>query len=304
MILRNLLLYLSERRGLRRFLESSSIGRRITGRFIPGLTLEDGLAACARLNDEGILATLDHLGENVTSADVVHASRDAYLRALEQIAARGVQSTISIKLSMFGLAFSESDCRAAVEEVVQAAHRQDNCVEVDMESIDFVEPTLRLVTGLHAQTGAVRAVIQAYLRRSEQDVEQLCSQGIPVRLCKGAYKEPEAVAYVTRADVDASYCRLAERLIERGVQPAMATHDERIINLVVDLIRQRGMPQDGLEFQMLYGVRKSLQRRLVREGFRVRLYVPYGAAWYPYFMRRLAERPANLLFLARNMFSR
>jgi len=304
MILRSSLLFLSRRRRLRRWVETSPIARRLTGRFIAGLTLDQGLAVCARLNAEGISATLDHLGESVTSLEEGRASSEAYLEALQRIAGLGLQSTVSIKLTQFGLGISEQACRDNVARVVQAAARTGNHVEVDMESFEHVEPTLQLVLDMHAQFGCVRAVIQAYLRRSEADVDMLCDRGIPVRLCKGAYQEPPSVAFPARREVNANYRRLVRRLLQRGPNPAVATHDEAIIRDVIQWVRREGIPRDHLEFQMLYGIRKSLQRGLVREGFRVRLYVPYGVAWYPYFMRRLAERPANLLFLAKNILRR
>ena len=301
MILRNTLLYLSRQAWLRAWAEDSQIGQKLTGRFVAGKTLEDGLAACARLNAENILATLDHLGENIRSIDEGAHTRDAYLAALREIGRRGIQATVSIKLSHFGLGFSEDACLGYVDAVMAAAKEHRNSVEVDMESREYVDRTLQAVTGFHDRYGCVRAVIQAYLRRSEDDIRMLCRKGIPVRLCKGAYKEPPAVAFPSKREVDANYLRLANVLLRHGRIPAMATHDEKIIGQVIDAVRRDGLAPDQLEFQMLYGIRKSLQRDLVRQGFRVRLYVPYGVAWYPYFMRRLAERPANLLFLLKNL---
>ncbi len=304
MILRSTLLFLSRRKGLRRWVENSGISRKFTRRFVAGETLEEGLRVCARLNAEKILVTLDHLGENVTAIEEVSATREAYLQALAEIERRGLQSTVSIKLTHFGLDFSEEVCRGHVRAVVAAASRAGTAVEVDMESHEYVDRTLALVKELHATYGCVRAVIQAYLRRSEDDIRDLCRLGIPIRLCKGAYREPSSIAFQSKREVGENYMRLAELLLADGVDPAIATHDERIITEVIGRVRRRGFPAYGLEFQMLYGIRKSLQRRLVRQGFRVRLYVPYGVAWYPYFMRRLAERPANLLFLAKNLVRR
>ena len=304
MLLRSLLLFLSRQQWLRRWVENSPLSQKLTRRFIAGKSLEEGLAVVARLNAEGILATLDCLGENITSIEEAAHTRDSYLEALRQIAELHLQSTVSIKLTHFGLDFSERACRGYVAEVVAEAKRLNNSVEVDMEAYPYVEPTLRTVVDLHERFGCVRAVIQAYLRRSEADIERLCGLGIPVRLCKGAYKEPASVAFTRKREVNENYRRLAALLLEKGVQPAMATHDERIIADVIRMAGERGVAPDGLEFQMLYGIRRSLQRRLVSEGYRVRLYVPYGVAWYPYFMRRLAERPANLLFLIRNLLRR
>ncbi|MCW5977177.1 MAG: proline dehydrogenase family protein [Bryobacteraceae bacterium] len=303
-MLRGALLFLSRRKSLRAWVETSRFARKLTRRFVAGETLEEGLAVCARLNQEGILATLDHLGENVSSIEEGARTRDAYLAALDAIAERRLQSTVSIKLTHFGLDFSEEICRRYVEAVVALAHRYGNAVEIDMESAGYVDRTLDVVVETQQACGCVRAVIQAYLRRSENDIRDLCRRRVPVRLCKGAYKEPPEIAFPRKRDVDANYLRLAGILLEEGVNPAFATHDERIIAEVIRRVRDRRLAPEGLEFQMLYGIRKSLQRQLVRDGFRVRLYVPYGVAWYPYFMRRLAERPANLVFLLRNLARR
>lgn len=303
-MLRSTLLYLAGHRRLRRWAESSPVARRFTRRFVAGQTLEDGLAVCARLNREGILATLDHLGENVTSAEEAAASRDAYLAALDAIAERGLRATVSIKLTHFGLDFSEEACRDYVTSVARRARETSNAVEIDMEASQYVDRTLRLVTELHEAFGCVRAVIQAYLRRSEADLRMLVGRSIPVRLCKGAYMEPAAVAFQGRRQIRANYLRLAEMLLAEGRQPAFATHDERLIAAIIRRAGELGRNPDGLEFQMLYGIRRSLQRRLAGQGFAVRLYVPYGVAWYPYLMRRLAERPVNLLFIAQNLLRR
>lgn len=304
MLIRSVLLSLSRQKWLRSWAENSPIARHVTRRFVAGETLEEGLAVCARLNQEGILATLDHLGENVTSADEAAASRDAYLAALDAIAGRRLQATVSIKLTHFGLDFSEQACREYVTCVVRRARETGNAVEIDMESSEYVSRTLRLVTDLHDAFGCVRAVIQAYLRRSEADLRMLLDSRIPVRLCKGAYKEAADIAFPRKADVNASYLHLARILMAGGVYPAFATHDERMIAEIIRMAGERRMDPEGLEFQMLYGIRRSLQRRLAGQGFRMRLYVPYGVAWYPYLMRRLAERPANLLFLLKNLLRR
>jgi len=282
-------------------METSSAAERLTSRFIAGHTLEREVAVCRRLNAEGILASLDHLGESVTSLEEAERSRDAYLGALDQIATLGLQATVSIKLTQLGLDFSEAECRANVEQLVQRAKASGTSVEIDMESSGYVDRTLALVSDLHARFGSVRAVIQAYLYRSESDIEDLCRQSIPVRLCKGAYKEPSDVAFPHKIEVDRNYVRLMTKLLECGTYPAIASHDERIIPQAVQYVKERNITPDRFEFQMLYGIRRDLQRRLVADGYRLRLYVPYGNAWYPYFMRRLAERPANVLFLVRNL---
>ena len=303
-MLRSLLLFLSGQSRLRHWIETSSVASRLTSRFIAGTTLEQELLVCRRLNNENILATLDHLGESVKSIEEAQGSRDAYLTALEKIAQLGLSATVSIKLTQLGLDFSEEACRNNVERLVEHAKAIGSSVEVDMESSEYVTRTLDLVSHLHTKYGSVRAVIQAYLYRSESDIEDLCRQSIPVRLCKGAYQEPSDVAFPNKPDVDRNYVRLMTRLLDAGAYPAIASHDEEIVQQALDYARERNIPPDRFEFQMLYGIRRDLQRRLVNGGHRLRLYVPYGDAWYPYFMRRLAERPANVLFLVRNVFKK
>ena len=300
-MLRSLLLLLSRQSWLRRWMETSPAADRITSRFVAGSTLERELAVCEKLQAEGFLATLDHLGESVTSLQEAAAARDDYLAALDRICGLSLAATVSVKLTQLGLDFSEEACRANVEQLVERAARMNSRVEIDMEASEYVDRTLRVVSALHARHASVRAVIQAYLYRSESDIETLCTQGVPIRLCKGAYKEPADLAFPKKKDVDANYERLMIRLLDHGASPALATHDENILRRAIAHIRERNIPPDRFEFQMLYGVRRDLQRRLVASGFRLRLYVPYGNAWYPYFMRRLAERPANVLFLARSL---
>ncbi len=292
---------LSRQSWLRHWMETSRAAERVTSRFIAGHTLEREVEVCRRLNAEGIMASLDHLGESVKSLEEAERSRDAYLSALDQISELKLQATVSIKLTQLGLDFSEVECRANVERLVQRALAIGTVVEIDMESSEYVDRTLALVSQLHTAYGAVRAVIQAYLYRSESDIEELCRQSIPVRLCKGAYMEPSDVAFPHKAEVDRNYVRLMTKLLEDGTRPAIASHDERIIQQAVQHVRERNIRPDRFEFQMLYGIRRDLQRRLVADGYRMRLYVPYGDAWYPYFMRRLAERPGNVLFLAKNL---
>ena len=282
-------------------METSPSAERLTLRFVAGSTIEREVAVCQKLNAGGYLATLDHLGESVTSLAEAEQSRDAYLAALDQIAKLNLQATVSVKLTQLGLDFSDAACRANVECLVTRAKSIGCMVEVDMESSAYVDRTLALVSELHARYGSVRAVMQAYLYRTESDIQNLCRQSIPIRLCKGAYRESSDVAFPRKKDVDGNYVRLMLELFDRGTYPAIATHDENILNRAIVYIQERNIAPDRFEFQMLYGVRRDLQRRLVAAGYRLRLYVPYGDAWYPYFMRRLAERPANVLFLARNL---
>ena len=282
-------------------METSPAADRLTSRFVAGSTIEREVAVCQKLNAEGYLATLDHLGESVTSLEEAEQSREAYLTALDRIAKLNLEATVSVKLTQLGLDFSEQACLANIECLVARAKSIGRMVEIDMESSAYVDRTLTLVSDLHARYGSVRAVIQAYLYRSESDIQNLCRLSIPIRLCKGAYRESSDVAFPRKKDVDANYVRLMLELFDRGTFPAIASHDEQILNRALAYIQERNIARDRFEFQMLYGIGRELQRRLVGAGYRLRLYVPYGNAWYPYFMRRLAERPANVLFLARNL---
>ena len=300
-MLRQTFLFLSRRRRLRRWFETSRHAARLTARFVAGESLDDALRVCQRLNAEHIQATLDHLGENVTSVLEAEAPRRSMEAALTRIDAFGLAATISIKLSQFGLDLGADLCRRNVEILVRQARAMGSRVEIDMESSEYVDRTLALACDLNACHGAVRSVLQAYLYRTEADARRLCRLGVPVRLCKGAYNEPRTLAMASKRDVDENYLRLARLLLDEGVYPAIATHDPRMIDGVLEHVAKRGQMADAFEFQMLYGVRRDLQRTLVERGFRLRLYVPYGDAWYPYFMRRLAERPANALFIARNL---
>ena len=283
-------------------MEQSPLSAKLTRRFIAGFSLDEELSVARRLASEGILATLDFLGENVHSLEQAIASRDSYLNALAEIERAALRATISVKLTQVGLNLSEAACLQNVGALVEQASRLDSCVEIDMESSDYTDRTLALVTQLQERfPGHVRAVIQAYLYRSEADVRMLSERRIPVRLCKGAYHEPASVAYTSKAEVDRNYGKLMKLLIDVGTYPAIASHDEEMVRTALAHVRAKGVSPDSFEFQMLYGIRRDLQKELVDSGFRLRLYVPYGDAWYPYFMRRLAERPANLLFLARNL---
>ncbi|MBV9762523.1 MAG: proline dehydrogenase family protein [Acidobacteriaceae bacterium] len=278
------------------------MSRKLTSRFVAGSALDDGVGVLKKLSGDGMLGTLDFLGENVKSLEEAAQSREAYLAALDEISRAQLPATVSIKLTQFGLDFSEEACRANVVGLVERAAAMGSRVEIDMESSDYTDRTLRIVSSLQEQMpGHVRAVIQAYLYRSEADIRMLSGRKIPVRLCKGAYHEPSTVAYPGKAEVDANYVKLMKLLLDEGTYPAIASHDEKIIRQALRHIQEQNIARDRFEFQMLYGIRRDLQRELVGEGFRLRLYVPYGNAWYPYFMRRLAERPANVIFLAKNL---
>ena len=282
-------------------METSSLAQRFAARFVPGSKLEQALAVCRELNAEAIAVTLDVLGESILSLEDAARARDVYLRTLSAIHESRVQGNVSLKLSQFGIDLSTEMCRANVSQLVERAAALDGFVRVDMESSEYVDRTLDLVCDLHAKYPAVGTVIQAYLYRSKQDIEMLNARGIRVRLCKGAYLEPASVAFPKKAQVDANYVELMQLLLDQGAYPAIATHDEKMIAATKAYAASHNISRDAFEFQMLYGIRRDLQRQLAKEGFRVRVYVPFGEAWYPYYMRRLAERPANILFILRNL---
>ena len=301
-MLRRTLLYLSNQSWLRRWVENSTVSGKLTSRFIAGNTLTEGVAILESLAKERITGTLDFLGENVHSLTEAAQSKNCYLQALDQIERAGLQSTISVKLTQLGLDYSAEACLENLAELVVRAKAMGSRVEIDMESSEYTDRTLDAVIKLHGQfNGHLRAVIQAYLYRSEADILKLSELGIPVRLCKGAYRESARVAFPKKADVDANYVKLMKILLRKGTYPAIASHDEQIVAEALREIAEQNLSADRLEFQMLYGIRRDLQKKLVAQGFRLRLYVPYGDAWYPYFMRRLAERPANVIFLVKNV---
>ena len=282
-------------------METSPSARQLSKRFVAGNQLSDALAVCQRIRQDGITATLDYLGENVKSLDEAAACRDMYLQIIHAMEVAGVEPNVSIKLTQFGLDLSESHCEENVEALVSAAAAIGGFVRIDMEASQYTDRTLALVTRLHNRHRSCGTVIQAYLRRSAKDIECLEREQIRVRLCKGAYLEGPEVAFEKKAEVDNNYFELARSLLKAGTYPAIATHDQRIIDKVETYVTRNSIPHDSFEFQMLYGIRRDLQRRLIEDGYRLRLYIPFGEAWYPYFMRRLAERPANVLFFLRNL---
>jgi proline dehydrogenase len=301
-IVRSLLIFLSRRKRLRKWMETSTLARRFSSRFVAGSNLDQALAVCRELNAEAITVTLDVLGESISSLAEAEAARDAYLRTLAAIHEKRIQGNVSLKPSQFGIALSADVCRMNVGQLVERAAALDGFVRVDMESSEYTDRTLDLVCDLHAKYHAVGTVIQAYLYRSKKDIERLNERGIRVRLCKGAYLEAAGVAFPQKGQVDANYIELMQLLLDKGAYPAIATHDEKMIAATKEYAASRNISRDAFEFQMLYGIRRDLQRQLAKEGYRVRVYVPFGEAWYPYYMRRLAERPANVLFILRNMF--
>ena len=304
-LLRSGFIALSHNRPLRRFCEHSALGTRLNARFIAGMRPEDALRVAETVNRQGISVTLDSLGESVTSPTEAHRAADVYHRLLDAIAERGLDANISVKLTQMGLELSPELAEQIAENLVQHARSTRNFVRIDMEDSRLTQDTLDIVRRVHSHAGlrgAVGVVIQAYLYRSQADIEQLLADGIRVRLCKGAYNEPSEVAFPHKPDVDSNFFKLARMLVDSPIYHALATHDEALIDKMKAYAAEAAIDPSHFEFQMLYGVRRDLQRKLVSQGYKVRVYVPFGTEWYPYFMRRLAERPANVIFLARNFF--
>lgn len=305
-MMRDLLLALSRSQRMREIMVRFGPARAMARRFVAGEKLEEAIAAVQALNRQGLLATADHLGENVTSETEARDATTEVLDLLEAIEVNKVQSGVSVKLTQLGLDLSAALAAENVERIVARAATAGRFVRIDMESHETVQTTLDLFEGLWERYKNVGVVIQSYLYRSTDDVARLVELGAPVRMVKGAYDEPPEIAYAAKADTDASFIRLMEQLFSEearsnGVVPAIATHDTKLIDWTKEHVRRNNIPLDQFEFQMLYGIRSGLQRQLAAEGYRVRAYVPYGEQWYPYFMRRLAERPANVLFLLRNL---
>jgi proline dehydrogenase len=274
----------------------------MSSRFVAGMTIEDAIAACERLNGEGIAATLDSLGESVKTEAEARHSAEVYHQLLDAIAAHGLKANVSVKLSQMGMDFDPRLAETIVGELVEHASGVDSFVRIDMEGSPYTEATVAITGRLQSRgRNRVGTVLQAYLYRTESDAERLLNQGIRIRLCKGAYKEPPGIAFPEKKDVDANYLRLAQKMITSGVFCGIATHDEAIVKNLLGFVCERSVPKEAFEFQMLFGIRRDLQRRLVKMGFGVRVYVPFGSEWYPYFMRRLAERPANVIFLLKNL---
>ena len=298
---RSALLTLSRRRSLGRLATRLPVTREMVRRFVSGETLEEALAALDRIRASGLATTVDVLGESVDSVEAATAAADRYLVLLSAIAERGPDPNVSLKLTQMGLDVDPAVCRANVERIFRRAAELGAFVRIDMEDHTKTDATLGLWRDLRSVNPASGVVIQSALRRSATDVDRLIGEGARVRLCKGAYKEPAAVAFQEKAEVDRSYVELMDRLLVEGVYPAIATHDPRIIRRAIALAEREAIDPDRFEFQMLYGVRRDLQERLVAGGWTVRVYVPFGQEWYPYFMRRLAERPANVAFLLRSV---
>ena len=305
-MLRTLFVRLSENPSLRSFAERSSLGRRVSGRFVAGTEIADAVRATQAINRAGMSVSIDNLGENVTNPDEARHSAELYHQILDAIVANQLNANISLKLTHMGLDVDERLAREIVSRLVAKAASMNppGFVRVDMEGSPYTQRTLNFVHELHRMPGngnSVGTVIQSYLKRSESDVEKLLAERIRIRLCKGAYKESADIAFADKADVDANYVKLMKILMKSGIYHGLATHDESIIRQAQAFATSERLARDSFEFQMLYGIRRDLQQRLVREGWRVRVYIPFGSEWYPYFMRRLGERPANVLFIARNL---
>ena len=303
-MLKNTLLYMAQNESIRKFVMTSRAGRGISQRFVAGAGLDEAIEATRVLNQQGLHVTLDHLGENVADADEAQTTAQGYREILDRIKGTGVDANISIKLTALGLDISQELCEKNMAQLLEHAQQFPIFVRIDMEGSAYTERTVDMTLRLHDRFEHVGTVIQSCLYRSKQDVEQLIAQGVRVRLVKGAYKEPKAVAFQLKADVDRNYVRLMTQLMQRGNYPAIATHDEAIINAACKYAHDNGISQDAFEFQMLYGIRRDLQEKLVGKGYHVRVYVPYGSQWYPYLVRRMAERPANLMFVMSNAVRR
>ncbi len=296
---------LSQNRALRRFAERSAIGHRLSSRFVAGTTVEEAIAATRAVNQAGMSVSIDNLGENVTNAEEARQSAELYHRILDKIQELKLAANVSLKLTHMGLDIDEKLSYDIVNNLVAHAAKRGNFVRVDMEGSPYTQRTLDFVHGVHARPGnqgAVGAVIQAYLYRSEKDIENLLASGIRIRLCKGAYKEPPELAIQKKSDVDANYVKLMKLLLKSGIYHGIATHDEKMIAAAIHFAKAEKISPKAFEFQMLYGIRRDLQRELARQGYGMRVYIPFGMEWYPYLMRRLAERPANALFIAKNLF--
>ena len=301
-MVRSTLLKLSENKKFARWVTSNQTTRKMSHRFVAGEALQEAIAAARVCNDLGMSVSLDYLGENVATAADAQRARDAYLEVFDRIAAEKLDANVSCKLTQLGLDMSVEFCEGQLLSIVERAASYGNFLRADMEGSLYTARTIDVVKRVRSQSPAIGTVIQAYLYRSEQDVNDLLAYGCRIRLCKGAYKEPPEVAFAKKEHVDANYVKLMQLLLTSGFYHGIATHDPKMIAATIRCAADKKISKEEFEFQMLYGVRTDLQRQLVRDGFRLRIYIPYGQDWFPYFMRRLAERPANLAFFVRNFF--
>ncbi|HUS16765.1 MAG TPA: proline dehydrogenase family protein [Chloroflexia bacterium] len=301
-MLRQGFLTLSQSKGLRDFAVANPLARKVARRFVAGEQLDEAVRVIADLNRRGMFATFDLLGENVNTREDADATADAYLALLDAIERNKLKSNVSLKLTAMGLDLGESIAVDNLRRILDRARQYGKFVRIDMEGSEYTDVTLAIFRRLWQDYQNVGVVLQAYLYRTPQDVDEMIRMKVRVRLCKGAYNEPPSVAFPEKKDTDLQYARLMCKLIEQGNYPGIATHDVRLINLAKRFVAQKGIPANRFEFQMLYGIRTGLQQQLADDGYHMRVYVPYGEQWYPYFMRRLAERPANLIFILSNLF--
>jgi Proline dehydrogenase len=301
MLTKSILLYLSNSPGFKNFLTRFKSFNNVTHRFVAGEELGDAVAAIRQLNRKQISASFDHLGESISSEAETRAEVREYIAVLEAISDNALDSNVSVKLTQLGLDISPELCYENTRAIVEAAARHRNFVRIDMEDSPKTDATFNIFRRLRGEFDNVGIVVQSYLYRTEKDIDEVLALGARIRLCKGAYKEPASVAFQDKRDVDANYVKLMKKLLVSGIYHGIATHDEKMIEATRQFAAEQGIATDQFEFQMLYGVRRDLQDKLVSEGYRMRVYVPYGQYWYPYFMRRLAERPANVWFVMKNM---
>jgi len=301
-MIKSVLLYMSDQPRLQQMATKMEVSRRVSRRFVAGESTDDAIRAIQTLNKSGFTATLDYLGENITKLEEASHATQEYVSAVDKIQKASADSNVSLKLTQFGLALDEAACARNVEKVVQRAAGFENFVRIDMEGSPFTDSTLRVFTSLRRKYENVGIVIQAYLFRSEKDIEDMLQLKSRIRLCKGAYKEPPEISFKKKSDTDLNYIKLTKILLKSDIYHGIATHDPNMIRATKDFVRLENIAKDKFEFQMLYGIRRDLQEQLIREGYRLRIYVPYGEQWYSYLMRRMAERPANLMFVLRNLF--
>jgi len=304
MLTRSALIYLSRQEGLKEFAARFSLFKKLTTRFIAGETIDEAIAAIREVNAHGCTASFDHLNEGVTNAKATEAEVTEYLNVLARIVDTGIKSNVSIKLTQFGLEIDPELAYRNARRIVEDAKRRGNFVRVDMEGSNVTQVTLDIFNRLRSEfeLNDVGIVVQSYLYRTREDVAALLKIPARIRLCKGAYNEPAEVAYPQKKDNDDNYVRVMQMLLSSGVYHGIATHDPKMIDATIDFTQREGIGKDAFEFQMLYGIRRDLQEQLARDGYGMRVYVPYGKHWYPYFMRRLAERPANIWFVLKNLW--
>lgn len=300
-MLRALLIGLSHSEILRKFSAKNRLAKKTARRFVAGETLKEGIEAAKALNSSGINVTMDFLGENTKNEEEAISCSKEIINILEAIEKEKISGNVSIKLTQLGLDLGEEFCKKMLINILEEAKKRNNFVRIDMESSDYTDKTLNLFYDVFESYKNVGIVIQAYLYRSIKDVEEIIKRGGRIRLCKGAYKEPKKIAFPKKKDVNENFIKIMKVLLDSKIYHAIATHDEKMISATISYVKEKNIPRDSFEFQMLYGIRRDFQNKLVKDGWKVRVYLPYGTHWYPYYMRRLAERPANLFFILRNL---